>query len=342
MKFPNKKAVTNGSLRARCKTHKEKILCTLGVISALVLLMTSMMWTPAEATYTTDGFGIFVDGTFTLPTINSDDAHAILQGVKDQYIREGSTVEKMDFAETVTVEACKITAQDVQSVEEGIAYIVNRKKPLVTVLSLQRYSVREDVQEGKTYSADDIPYNISDKIVVDNFEVERAYDVFLTMENGVILQREIKNKKLVLVAAVQSGYKGLQFTQNENIRTELSLVAPVPLNVTCAYGVSRMETGYHLGVDLYNPSGTPVLASASGVVSYAMDAGSYGKLIIINHGCNVQTYYSHCASIDVQVGDTVKAGDYIGTVGSTGRTTGPHLHFELRLNGATMDPMDYL
>lgn len=342
MKLINKNFLKIGSIKARCKTHREKILYSTGVILALVILMASLMCTPAEATYTTDGFGIFVDETFVLPTISSEDAQTILQGVKDHYIREGAKIESMDFLEDVKVEACKITAQDVKSVQEGIAFIVNRKKPLMTVVSKQSYSVQESIQVGRTYNINDCAYNVFDKIKADDFVGSKAYDVLLTMENDVIIQRETKNPKLVVTASEQVGYKGLQFTEDETLHIDLSFVAPVNLNVTCPYGASRMETGYHLGVDLYNPSGTPIVAAAAGVVVCASEEASYGNLIIINHGYNVQTYYAHCRSIDVQVGDTVQAGDFIGTVGSTGRTTGPHLHYELRLNGATLDPMNYL
>ena len=342
MRFPNKKLFCVGSVKARCKTHKEKIILTMVFISTLVLLMTSLMYTPAEATYTTDGFAIFVDGEFILPTLTADDAKAILKGVKDWYIRDNSSVIRMDYEEDVQIKKWKIVVQDVTSVEDGIAFIVNRKSPLITVLSQQMYSVQEAVEEETTYSSVDFSYDVFSKIKAEDFKATREYDVLLTMENNIILQREVKNERLLVAAQDQEGYKGLQFTEAEELRAEIRFIAPVELNVTSPYGVSRMETGYHLGVDLYNPGGTPISAAASGVVSYVGTQGSYGKLIIINHGYNVQTYYSHCRNIDVEEGDVVEAGDYIGTVGSTGRTTGPHLHFEVRLNGGTLDPMDYL
>lgn len=343
MRFPNKKLFYVGSVKARCKTHKAKIILTMLLISTLVLLITSLMWTPAEAVYTTDGFGIFVNGKLIVPTITQEDAEEILNGVNDCYTRENSTVVDMSYAEDVQIKEGKITIQDVRSVEESISFIVDRKKPLITVLSQQMYSVSENVQEETTYSSSaEYTYDIFSKIKAENFSGTREYEVLLTLENNIILHREVRNERLVVTAQRQEGYKGLQFTESEEMSMVVRLTAPVELNITSPYGVSRMETGYHLGVDFYNPVGTPILAAAEGVVSYVGTLGSYGKLIIINHGGNVQTYYSHCRSIDVQEGDTVEAGDYIGSVGSTGRTTGPHLHFELRLNGGTLDPMDYL
>ncbi|NCC65650.1 MAG: hypothetical protein EOM15_13450, partial [Spirochaetia bacterium] len=121
-----------GSVKARCKTHKEKIVFTMLFISTLVLLMTSLMWTPAEATYTTEGFAIFVDGELLIPTLTADDAKEVLKGVKDWYIRENSSVVRMDYAEDVQIRECKITVQDVKSVEDSIAFIVRRKAPLIT------------------------------------------------------------------------------------------------------------------------------------------------------------------------------------------------------------------
>lgn len=105
------------------------------------------------------------------------------------------------------------------------------------------------------------------------------------------------------------------------------------------YGVTKKHTGIDIGNAGY---GAPVIAAADGVVSYASTLGGYGNCVIINHGNGISTLYGHGQAIHTTVGTTVKKGDLIMEVGSTGVSTGPHLHFEVRINGNNVDPKPYL
>lgn len=95
---------------------------------------------------------------------------------------------------------------------------------------------------------------------------------------------------------------------------------------------------FHQGIDLANFSGTPILAAADGTVSWAGPKGTYGSLLTVDHGNGFTTYYAHCSRLLVREGDTVSQGDTIALMGSTGRSTGPHLHFEVRWQGEPLDP----
>jgi murein DD-endopeptidase MepM/ murein hydrolase activator NlpD len=98
----------------------------------------------------------------------------------------------------------------------------------------------------------------------------------------------------------------------------------------------------HQGIDLAAPSGTPVYATADGVVGRADWYSSYGLFISINHGASMETRYAHLSRLAVTAGDNVKKGDLIGYVGSTGRSTGPHLHYEVRVEGLAVNPIPYM
>lgn len=98
----------------------------------------------------------------------------------------------------------------------------------------------------------------------------------------------------------------------------------------------------HYGLDIAVPTGTPVRAAAAGRVTFAGTQGGYGLLVKIDHGNGIETRYAHNSKIVVKVGQTVKRGDVIAYSGSSGNSTGPHVHFEIRRNGAALDPLDYL
>lgn len=98
----------------------------------------------------------------------------------------------------------------------------------------------------------------------------------------------------------------------------------------------------HSGIDLAAPSGTPVYATADGIISRADWFSSYGLYVSIEHGASLQTRYAHLSRLAVATGDTVSKGDLIGYVGSTGRSTGPHLHYEVRVDGLAVNPIPYM
>lgn len=99
---------------------------------------------------------------------------------------------------------------------------------------------------------------------------------------------------------------------------------------------------FHEGLDISASSGTPIKAAASGVVEFAGNKGGYGNCVIINHGNGLKTLYAHSSKLLVKEGQNVQKGDVIAKVGSTGRSTGPHLHFEVHVGGTPVDPLKYL
>lgn len=96
---------------------------------------------------------------------------------------------------------------------------------------------------------------------------------------------------------------------------------------------------FHAGVDLPAPTGTGVIASAAGRVTWASPRDGWGNLVTVAHGHGVRTMYAHLSVIDVKVGQWIAGGTLLGRVGSTGDATGPHLHFEVRIDGAAIDPL---
>lgn len=118
---------------------------------------------------------------------------------------------------------------------------------------------------------------------------------------------------------------------------------PVTGTISSRYGVSsRIRRSNHTGLDIAAKTGTPIKVMADGIVTNASYSGSYGKLVKVDHGNGVETWYAHTSKMYVKKGQKVKAGDIIAEVGSTGNSTGPHLHLEIRLNGEHINPQKYV
>lgn len=118
---------------------------------------------------------------------------------------------------------------------------------------------------------------------------------------------------------------------------------PVSGIITSRYGVSsRIRSSDHTGLDIATSTGTPIKVIASGTVTNASYKGSYGNLVKIDHGNGVETWYAHTSRMYVKEGQEVNAGEVIAAVGSTGNSTGAHLHFEIRINGKHVNPQNYL
>lgn len=141
-------------------------------------------------------------------------------------------------------------------------------------------------------------------------------------------------------AAVASQVSSAQASAPSPSPSPAGLVWPISGPITSPFGMRWGKL--HPGLDISAGTGTPIQAAASGRVIIAAYSGGYGNLVVIDHGGGLATAYAHQSRIAVGVGDQISRGQVIGYVGSTGFSTGPHLHFEVRVNGSPVDPMGYL
>lgn len=130
-------------------------------------------------------------------------------------------------------------------------------------------------------------------------------------------------------------------------RASVPSIWPVAGTLESGYGGRRNPFGgssyeYHEGQDIEAEMGTPVVAAASGTVTIACAQNGYGNVVYIDHGNGLTTRYGHLSQIDAIVGQRITRGDVLGRVGSTGRSTGPHLHYEVRINNVPVNPRSYL
>ena len=204
---------------------------------------------------------------------------------------------------------------------------------------------------------------IEDEVSEENIQTAKANleNKFETKQNEIV--EEEKKAAAAVAARKAAARKATASTTTKTTTTKTSSsagTASASLNgvsftalpitsytISTRYGtVNRAHGSPHSGLDLAAPTGTAIYAAASGKVVYAATSSGgysgYGKLIKIDHGNGVQTWYAHCSSILVSSGQTVSAGQQIGRVGTTGYVTGPHLHFEVRISGKTYNPQNWL
>ena len=214
------------------------------------------------------------------------------------------------------------------------------------------YAVLEN-QEEKVYvpafsEAEDIVEQLKQKSSanIDNITIAEKYDTELKVMDNVddAVASLYQKPKDVVVASNKNSRQGSKTSTGKvNTATNIS-GTKVALGISLSKPVSRsrIRSSAHTGLDIATSTGTPVVAAASGTVTFSGWKGSYGYLMVITHSNGVQTYYGHCSKLYYSAGASVSQGQTIAAVGSTGNSTGPHLHFEIRVNGIAYNPQNYL
>lgn len=208
------------------------------------------------------------------------------------------------------------------------------------------------IAEGKLVREESIPFKtsyVSDstlwrgqyKTIKAGESGSKEVEYSVTFENGQELDR-IEVAEVITsdptTKQVASGTKYIMASRGDGGSGEVAW--PLRGRITSPYG--WRSSGFHDGLDIAGNTGDPIYAAETGVVTFAAWGGGYGYLIKMDHGDGLETRYAHLSRFKVSYAQEVKRGDLIGLVGNTGNSTGPHLHFEVRINGVTKNPINYL
>ena len=273
-------------------------------------------------------------------TLTVDEAFKLLMtGGKEEVVYVADKTESLESVAkkfNMTVDEIKaLNANWEDPLHKGSKINVLKAAPMITVTLDQEVKAQAAIP-FKTVVREDAGQVKSVK------KVERAgkagvleTTTAIQSKNGKITSSVTESSRLVQEAVDQIVVVGTK----EGVATG-SFIKPTVGRLSSPFGPRWGR--FHYGIDLANRTGTDVVAADGGVVTRVGMAGSYGNLIIIDHQNGTSTRYAHLSAYNVKVGDVVAQGQSIGKIGSTGRSTGPHLHFEVRVGGVAKNPLDFI
>ncbi len=277
--------------------------------------------------------------------ISPEDAkNLILKGsveTRTYEVVEGDSLWAISRRENIPLEELiKANPQLKSEHELALGDIINltEVKPLLTVSMLKKVTYEESIPYKTETVRDDSMWTWEQKVKQAGEKGTKEVAAEVLFENGIKVSENVIGEKVLKEPVTQIVAKGTK--AEVAFRGSGRFIWPVVGQITSPYGKRGRE--FHTGIDIAQSRGTPVYASNSGTVTFAGWRGDYGNLVIVNHGGGIETYYAHNSKINVSVGQQVEKGQQIAAVGSTGRSSGNHLHFEIRINGSPVNPLNYL
>ena len=334
--------------------HTRKSMKLIILIAIALLLILGVISSFYKVSYSVNINGELVGYT---------DDKSKLQALINDYIEKGEE-ENTAFVQVDNLPEYNICLlkKDVDSNDE---VIFNSIKDEGT--TYYRYYAILENQEEKIYvsnfaEAEDIVNQLKQKSSsnIETITISEKYEAVLVEMNTVeeaVSQLYVAPKNVLVASTNTTNKKNSNNTTKKSTGTAnvssntssgkvnlgVSLVRPVSGVISARFAEnSSIRRASHTGLDIAASTGTPIVAAASGKVTFSFLLGSYGNMMVITHNNGVQTYYAHCSKLYFDAGASVSQGQVIGAVGSTGNSTGPHLHLEVRVNGVAYNPQNYL
>ena len=228
---------------------------------------------------------------------------------------------------------------DVKKAEEGMVLTVHTEEPVLSIRTTEHVSEETEIPFETIRKEDADLYEGRTEVKKAGVPGKAYKESYVTKINGEVVEEEIVREEVLEEPETQVESVGTKEAPPSVGSGNFQMPSTGKFSSPFGPRWGRM----HTGIDIAAKTGTPIYASDNGIVTEAQYKNNgYGNLIVVDHGNGFVTYYAHCSAIDVKVGDIVAKGDLIGKIGSTGRSTGAHLHFEVRVNGEPKDPMKYI
>lgn len=283
-------------------------------------------------------YAVVVGGEVVGAADSPSELNSMLDGMLERY--SDKATQSAGFAEDVRVEFRYVSTAALDDID-AISDIITGGKDgdaLLSVRTEEALSYTEDIPfEIVEYASDEV-YEGSTVITTQGADGKSMVTARAVCIDGFEESREILSE--VTISEPVTQYVAVGTAERPKTASWGEYIWPVTGQISSWYG-SR-SSGNHKGLDIANPLGTAVYAADGGTVTMAEWYDAYGLLITIEHDNGDVTYYGHLSEIGVEAGDKVWRGQYIGATGSTGNSTGNHLHFEVRVGGVSVDPLKYL
>lgn len=273
---------------------------------------------------------VAVEGECIALVKNEATAEEVVDRVKAEY-KNDDTV-KVEIEENTSIENLELEngaeKPEILTARQASEQIVNKQS--LTVKTTEVVEVEQTVAY-KTIEKESDQMNLGESKVQQQGQAGiKRVKKKVVKENGIVISEDVLRQETLVESVPEIVISGTA-----------GLVQPVNgFTLTSEFGPRWGRQ--HYGIDMALEAGSPISAAKDGVVTWAGYKDSYGNLVIIDHGDGMETYYAHCSRLDVLAGDAVGAGQRIAAVGSTGNSTGPHLHFEVRIDGVARDPAGWL
>lgn len=258
-------------------------------------------------------------------------------------VQNGDTLWAIAKNNNMTVDELKEINTELKSdfLKLGQELNLVKVEPLLTVVATVQTTVEEKIPYNTTYESDETMWRGTQKVKKPGETGAREVTYRITKQNDTEVNREVIAETVLTEPVAQvviQGTKTIMASRGDGGTGKLAW--PLRGRINSPYG--RRASGIHTGIDIDGVVGDPIYSAEAGIVLDVRYQGNYGKCIIIDHGNGLSTLYAHLKDYNVSPGQKVSRGDFIGLVGLTGRTTGSHLHFEVRVNGKHTNPMSYL
>lgn len=273
---------------------------------------------------------VTVDGECVALVDSEKTAKQVMKQVKEEYKNE----------KTIDARICEKTSTEDMNLKNGdekpeILTEDEAKEQLVEE-NIITVETKERIVEGVTVEYDTVINETEEMNLGESRVIQQGKNGFaletkeITRENGEITEETLIEERVLTEAQPEIVLQG-----------KSGMADPLDyLRITSGFGPRWGRT--HTGLDLGMAEGASIYASRSGTVIYSGYCGGYGNLVRIDHGGGLETYYAHCSKLLVSEGQQVETGQVIAAVGSTGNSTGPHLHFEVRIDGSPQNPSTWL
>ena len=264
------------------------------------------------------------------------EALSMLDNFKRQFEGENAVVT---FRTKVSVERKFVPVQILKTEEEALKYLNSDVAPQIEVQAVVECEGEEEIPFETEQRTDETQYEGNVTVLQKGVAGAKYVKYYSTRINGEEIEKKVLEDEILRQPVKQIEIVGTKERPSPVGTGEFA--RPASGTLTSNFG-SRWGRN-HNGIDIGASVGTPVYASDNGTVIYSQyNNGGYGNLVQIDHGNGFVTYYAHCSELIAKVGDVVAKGDVIARVGNTGRSTGPHLHFEVRKGGEVQNPANYL